>query len=167
MKQILILSALWLTACGQGFHTQSDPRTIAGVNPIFTPYVKMYIDYKGKDINYDIPIQFAILSGNTVGLCTRWSSGERQIEIDQDYWDNYLDEGEKREVIAHELGHCDLNRGHVIRAYPATSIMDPYVFSLSPSTYANYMMELFNPTSATIETTLASEMNCVNDIEVK
>lgn len=169
MRRLFILSLLFLTACGQpGFQTApSDPRTIKGVDPVFAPYVNEYIAHKGAGLYYDIPIQFAELNGNTVGVCTRWSTGERQIQIDREYWDNWLDEGERREVIAHELGHCDLNRGHVAHANPATSIMDPYVFSLLPSNYANYMVELFNPTSATIETTLASEMDCVHDIEVK
>lgn len=169
MRYLFIISMLFFTACGQpGFQTApSDPRTIAGVDPAFAPYVNEYLTYKGSGLNYDIPIQFADLTGNTVGVCTRWSSGHRQIQIDRDYWDNYLDEGEKREVIAHELGHCDLNRDHTIHQYPALSIMDPYVFSLTPSSIVNYMTELFNPAPATSATVLASEYGCVEDIEVK
>lgn len=165
----LIISFLFLSACGQpGFQTApSDPRTIVGVDPVFTPYVNEYLVYKGHGLYYDIPIQFADLDGSTVGVCTRWSTGQRQIQIDKDYWDNWLDEGERREVIAHELGHCDLNREHVDHVYPAISIMDPYVFSLTPSSITNYMTELFSPAPATIQTTLASELDCVHDIEVK
>lgn len=168
MRSLLVLSAFLLTACGQGFKSQNDPRTISGVNPIFKPYVDLYLSHKGTGLRYDIPIQFATLSGNTVGVCTRWSTGERQIQIDQDYWDNYLDEGEKYEVIAHELGHCDLNRDHTPHSMPATSIMDPYVFSLNPSDVAVYMAELFNQSSTTMMTSLSVEKhNCVNDIEVE
>lgn len=167
MKYLLLPIALMLTACGQGFQTKTDPRSISGVDPAFTIYINSYLHYKGSGLAYDIPMQFADLNGNTVGLCTRWSSGERQIQIDRDYWENYLDEGEKYEVIAHELGHCDLNRDHVVHASPATSIMDPYVFSLYSTTIANYMVELFNPSSVTSSTSLASEMDCVHDIEVQ
>ena len=171
MRYLFIISALFLTACGQpGFQTApSDPRTITGVDPAFAPYVNEYISYKGRGLDYDIPIQFSPdLGGNTVGICTRWSNGYRQIQIDKDYWDNWLDEGERREVIAHELGHCDLNRDHTVHQYPALSIMDPYVFSLTPSSIAGYMSELFNPAPITHATTLASmHDDCVNDIEVK
>lgn len=166
MKYVLIPIALMLTACGQGFQTHSDPRTIVGVDPEFAPYVQSYTGYKGRGLNYDIPIQFADLQGNTVGLCTRWSSGERQIQIDRDYWNNYLDDGEKYEVIFHELGHCDLNRDHVSTTNNGVpnSIMYPYVFSLYSTTVANYMAELFNASPATSATSLASEMDCVHDI---
>lgn len=169
MRYLLILAALTMTACSQtGFQVgPSDPRTISGVDPILAPYVNEYVAYKGRGLNYDIPIQFAELNGNTVGVCTRWSTGERQIQIDKEYWDNWLDEGERREVIAHELGHCDLNRDHTPHQYPALSIMDPYVFSLTPSDIAHYMTELFNPAPITHTITLASIHNCVHDIEVK
>lgn len=89
---------------------------------------------------------------------------------DRDYWENYLDDGEKWEVIFHELGHCDLNRDHVnaLNAGVPISIMYPYVFSLYSTTIAGYVTELFNPSSSvTTSTSLASEMDCVHDIEVK
>jgi hypothetical protein len=110
-------------------------------------------------------MQFTDLDDNKVGVCVRWSDGHRQIQIDQYYWENSLDEGEKQEVINHELGHCDLNRDHDTRTangYPI-SIMYPYVFSLMPSTVASYMFELFNSTSSTINTNLAVEMDDVVD----
>jgi len=165
----LVVSFLFLSACAPGFKTQNDPRSISGVDPTFAPYVAKYVSYKGHGLYYDIPIQFADLSGNTVGICTRWSSGERQIQIDKGYWDNYLDEGERFQTIAHELGHCDLNRDHLLdfsNGVPV-SLMYPYAFSISASTIVNYMAELFNPSVSTSITSLASEIDCVKDIEVK
>lgn len=163
-----MLSFLLLTACSKGFQTKVDPRTISGVNPVFQPYIDAYVSYKHSQLNTYIPVQFTDLDGSTVGLCTRWSSGERQITIDQWYWDNYLDEGGKLEVIAHELGHCDLNRDHVEHRSPATSIMDPYVFSLNTYNIVYYMNELFNTSYSTISTSLAAQVDdCVKDVIVE
>jgi hypothetical protein len=168
MRYLFILSTLVLTACAPGFQSINDPHTISGVDPIFQPYINKYIAYKGAPLNYYIPMQFTDLSGSTVGLCTRWSSGERQIQIDKQYWDG-LDEGSRYEVIAHELGHCDLNRDHIstfANGRP-TSVMYPYLFSLTSSTIANYMLELFNPSAtATISSSLTLESDCVIDVKV-
>ena len=167
MRYLLILSALALSACAP-VPPINDPRTISGVDPIFQPYIDEYLSYKGAPLNYYIPMQFSDLDGS-VGVCKRWSSGERQIQIDKTYWE-YLDEGERYEVIAHELGHCDLNRDHVssfANGRP-TSVMYPYLFSLTSSTIAYYMSELFNPSAATTSSSsLAVETDCVVDVEVK
>jgi hypothetical protein len=155
-----------LSACAPGFKV--DPRTISGIDPVFQPYIDEYIAYKDAPLNYYIPIQFTDLSGYTVGLCTRWSTGERQIQIDKAYWDA-MTEGERIQTIAHELGHCDLNRDHLLNFKNGTpvSIMYPYMFELYPSTILNYMKELFNPGVTTMATSLASETDCVKDIKVE
>lgn len=167
MKYLLPLFLL-LTACNHSFPTKTDPRTISGTDPVFQKYVDYYVSIKRSGLHTYIPIQFQDLDGTTVGLCTRWSSGERQITIDPYYWNNALDEGEKYEVIAHELGHCDLNRDHVEHKYPATSIMDPYVFSLNSSNTSYYMNELFSFSSVTSASSMASTLeSCVEDIKVE
>ncbi len=161
----ILLSALLLTGCGRGFHTKHDPRAIHGVNPVFQPYIAQYLSYKGSSLSYDIPIQFADLNGSTVGLCTRWSTGERQIEIDYDYWTYSFDENDKLETIIHELGHCDLNRGHesaMVDGAPV-SLMYPYVFSLLTEDISRYMKELFDPYIFHAETVTS----CVKDIKVQ
>lgn len=158
---------LMLCACNPGFLAENDPRLIRGVDPVFDHYVTAYKTYKGSELSYDIPIQFADLKDNTVGLCTRWSNGYRQIEIDRDYWKNVLTKGEKLNVIFHELGHCDLNRNHTTTLSSdgrPTSIMYPYVFNLYPTSVARYVIELFNNRSIMPEITLGIQSNCVNDI---
>jgi hypothetical protein len=164
----LVVSFLFLSACSQLGYQPPDPRTISGVNPVFQPYVDEYLSYKGYSLDYDIPIQFSDLEDLTAGLCTRWSTGERQIQIDEYHW-NYMNEGQRINLIAHELGHCDLNRDHIldIRNGSPISIMYPYVFTLYPSTIINYMTELFNPTVSTSTASLASHIGCVKDIEVE
>jgi len=142
---LIFIFTFALMSCGQ-FQSIKDPRTIHGVNPIFKPYIDEYIYYKGRGLDYEIAIQFTDLPSNEGGLCTRFASGERQIEIDKDLWDNYLYEDTKLELIAHELGHCDLGRAHLteVRDGKPISIMYPYMFSLYPQTVISYMSELFH-----------------------
>lgn len=146
MRYAAILSILTLTSCGQ-FHSAKDPRTIRGINPIFQPYIEQYTTYKGSLLDYEIAIQFSDLPENQNGRCTKFPSGERQIEIDQEWWDNYSYDNTRFTVIAHELGHCDLNRRHVATLLPngkPTSIMFPYNFSIFPEDMDYYIKELFN-----------------------
>lgn len=173
MKALLILSTLVLTACGQNLSTNKDPRTISGVDPAFVPYVELYKSMKGRGLSYDIPIAFGNQDGNVIGVCTRWSSGHRQIQIDPTYWnDPYTTEHEKISLIFHELGHCDLNRDHVtaLRSnnWPV-SLMYPYNYGYNSPDESYYFNELFNPTSAsTSASTMAShDASCVHDIEVE
>ena len=129
---------------------QKDPRTIHGVNSEIMPYLQQYILFKKAPLKYDIPIQFATLDFPKVGMCTIFSSGERQIEIDNNNWHNFLSEEEKLQLVLHELGHCDLNRNHIMSAKDGVpvSIMYPYVFPLMPEAESYYIDELFNPTFA-------------------
>lgn len=172
MRSLLIISALLMTACGQQLKT-SDPRTVSGIDPAFQSYVDLYKQTKGTGFYYDIPIAFGHQSGNVIGVCTRWSNGYRQIQIDPTYWnDPYTTEHEKISLIFHELGHCDLNRDHVtaLRSnnWPV-SLMYPYNYGYNSPDQSYYFNELFNPTSvSTSETTLAShDAGCVHDVEVE
>lgn len=165
MRYAIVISAILLSACAPVKKT--DPRSIHGVDPAFIPYLNQYLSYKGHALYYDIPIQFADLGGSTVGLCSRWSSGYRQIQVDRDYW-SYADEGHKQELIDHELGHCDLGRDHVYATDAIgdpISIMYPYVFGIYTSAdFTYYMHELFHPAPGTIEQP-SIELSCVVDID--
>lgn len=146
MKYFILLLMLLTTSCAP----HKDPRTITGTDPVFLPYIKEYVGYKGRSLNYDIPIQFSQLSGGKIGLCTRWDSGERQIQIDKTYWMSHEDEGIRLQLILHELGHCDLNRNHTSLMYAdgqPRSIMFPYVFRLDNINVSDYIHELFHPDS--------------------
>jgi hypothetical protein len=154
MKYLFVISFILLSACGKPIR-HVDPRSVSGVHPEFVPYVETYLSHKGGALNYDIPIGFTDLKDNTVGMCTRWSNGYRQIEVDQEYWD-YASDNERSSLIAHELGHCDLNRGH---SDDWNSIMYPYnIGSLN-------FFELFHPGSYSSKT--IAHDDCVKDIEVE
>lgn len=161
MKYLFLLSFIFLSACGQ--QNNNDPRTISGVDSSLLSYKNLYISAKGRGLDYDIPIQFSNLVYPTVGVCTKWSSGYRQIEIDPTYWNN-ISEDIKLQLIFHELGHCDLNRGHTSEiasnGYPV-SFMYPYTFHYYQSQLAGYIVELFSPSSNTTTTTSS---DCVHDI---
>lgn len=167
MKYLLLISISFLVACGSNPTPKpNDPRTISGVDPTFKPYVDLYLQYKGKPLHTDIPIQFTDLDGTKVGVCTRWSTGQRQIQIDRFYWD-YLTNGQKIGTISHEFGHCDLNRDHMPHQYPAISIMDPFVFDIL-SNLNYYMDELFTITDVTPSFShVHQEHDCVHDIKVE
>jgi len=115
MKYLILV--LLLAGCAKDL---SDPRTIHGVDATFVPYVNSYLTekefYLHRGLDYDIPIQFGDLPDNQLGLCTKWTSGYRQIVIDAYYW-KFQSEAQKESVIAHELGHCDLNLEHVDDPY--------------------------------------------------
>ena len=108
-KTLLFSALLLLAACARF----NDPRSIKGIDPTFTPYIDMYKTLKGKRIR-SFSMGFKQLPSPTVGQCTTWSSGYRQIAIDPTYWSSIeRDERSKIGLIFHELGHCDLNRDHL------------------------------------------------------
>ena len=113
MKNLLIITlCLILPACGA--MDPKDPRTIHGIDPAFYSYVGLYLDKKpSHTLDYDISIGFGPMNNpNELGFCRYWtSSSYRQINIDKFKW-NQLSERRKKSLIAHELGHCDLNRPH-------------------------------------------------------
>ena len=161
MKYLFVLSTLLLVACGQP--KAGDPRSINGVDSAFNEEIKTYLDYKSEfrgisGLSYDIPIQFGELDGDTVGLCTRWSNGYRQIVIDRSYW--YSTSYQRRlSLIAHELGHCDLNLGH--NPTPNTIM---YEYNNSYVTRQDFA-ELFGSTVHALEHEHTE--GCVKDIEVQ
>lgn len=164
-KYIFLLSILQLViSCGPnkgGFAT--DPRSFKNTNSIFEPYINLYIENKRSGLYYDIPVQFGELDGLTIGLCTRWSNGYRQIEIDKEYWDS-ASERYRLSLIAHEFGHCDLLKDH-----------SPSIDSIMY--YQNWgslnFDELFNrkvisnKLAFTQQDSLDHHDGCVHDIEVE
>lgn len=136
-------------------------------HPDFIPYITKYLQFKGATkLSRQIPIQFGQLPCQLrkcqVGVCSRWSNGERLIRIDERHWDNYS-ENERFQVLAHELGHCELDRDHVDDksdlGYPM-SIMYSYTFEPHDNQIEYYMKELFTPGKAV---PLLSDMGCVED----
>lgn len=75
-------------------------------NPIFDSYAKGF----PSNIK-QIPIVFADEVENA-GTCHSWFNGYREIEINRKMWNGYSD-SQRRWLIWHELGHCELSKDHV------------------------------------------------------
>lgn len=142
MKKLLA-AVLFLSACAAP-KMPRDSRMIDGVDKEFLPYIQLYLSYKGRPLNYSIAMGFADLSDYTVGECMIFSGGHRQIRVDRQYWKDMLYANEYRiSLIAHELGHCDLNRGH---SHDPSSIMYEY------NNGSTNFYELFHPNGQDFKT---------------
>lgn len=170
MKSIIVCLSLVMVACGKV--TTPDPRTITSTNPEFIPYIQMFEKLYGRKIG-DIPIGFENIMRPTIGQCTRWTSGYKQIRIDPSYWQT-ASEPARIGLIFHELGHCELNRDHLdtVHYYSGIhiagdipdSIMYPYnFFNYSYEELSDYYFyELFHGKTPTL---IASKTGCVVDEE--
>lgn len=168
MRKTIIISFLFLSACAK-FQILHDPRSVHGVDPEIAPYVELYLRHKGAPLSYNISAGFVkSLPDDTAGLCTRWSEGWRQIEIDKEYW-GYISENERRSLISHEMGHCDLNRDHdneFLTNNAPKSLMYYINWGYPDYMESYYMSELFNPnTGATYYKSTNHKDTCVLDVE--
>lgn len=172
MKNLLVVSMLFLTACGQGMQATKDPHPDVGTGPEFVVFVQQFeVDY-GHSIG-SFPIVFGPQNGNVIGVCKRWSDGYAMIEIDPTYWNNtHVSDAQRKALIYHELGHCILNRGHddsyiASNTYGSIpkSIMNSYLMDelAYPSLQAYYTDELFHSGHITI--TAPMHDNCVLDMD--
>jgi hypothetical protein len=111
MKKIIFLIIIGtFLSCSEDYYDNSELN-----NSEFESYLNSFLeegiirgyDYTNKTINF----YFADIKGpdtNTVGLCY---SGNKEIFIDREYWNNAR-EKDKERLIFHELGHCFLKRNH-------------------------------------------------------
>lgn len=76
-------------------------------NPIFDEYTT---DFPSN--TKQIPIVFVEDMKDKAGVCYRWPNGHREVEINETTWVNYSD-SQRRWLIWHELGHCELDMGHM------------------------------------------------------
>ena len=95
-----------------------DPRVSNQIDPEFAGYVQEWESLHPDNKPVTTPMSFAeIPEVGVLGVCITWSkAGEilREIRIDRE---NYNDQKSKDSVgahtiIFHELGHCELDRGH-------------------------------------------------------
>ncbi|RMG20066.1 MAG: hypothetical protein D6730_20520 [Bacteroidetes bacterium] len=84
------------------------------VHPDFQPYVDRFIAEgakRGHDIDFSdtgLSIIFReAVDTETGGVCR----GKHRIEIEKFFWDD-LNDFQREGLIFHELGHCELGRGH-------------------------------------------------------
>jgi hypothetical protein len=113
MKTLTLLTLLAITGCGtlldlnDRFHrgVASDHRNTTDST------FQEYLDELG--LTTDSVIIFKKQKDGIAGSCTTWSDGYKEVQIDPDYWNSYwTTRAEQLELIAHELGHCDLGLGH-------------------------------------------------------
>lgn len=143
MKLLISVALLFLTACGPII---PDPRNIKQTDPAFTKYIGAFEYMYGRSIG-DIPIGFTTtLDGTFIGMCTVWSTGYRQIEIDQEYWNSKnTSELNKIGLIFHELGHCVLNRGHIKDKMKANMYGYDYSVPVSIMYPYNFFSDFYKP----------------------
>jgi hypothetical protein len=137
-KSITVLSCLLMslfTACGSSPPSYTP---VVSIDPQFQSYVT---EFQTQAQNQNKPIvitslvvtMVSSLGGNITGQCTQTDYSSPLVQIGQDAWDSF-DQNGQQELIDHELGHCVLNRVHrpvaLVQdniAYPIT-IMYPYFF---------------------------------------
>lgn len=123
------IAFLILALSGCGYKTYNlDP----GLQPIVAKFEAL-ID---KKIEFSITIVDIDLKWD--GVCYINSDGSREIQLSAHWWPEMSDD-EREETLFHELGHCELGRGHVndlVNNVPV-SIMYPYMFGAEPYYAAN------------------------------
>lgn len=108
----LILAAIAIMFAVTGCKKIKVYRQIA---PEFVPYVASFEQnmrtYRREYDAGNMIMRFATLNNQWVGECIGSYGGQKQVLIDIEYW-NWLDEGQKVQLIWHELGHCWLLQDH-------------------------------------------------------
>lgn len=97
------------------------------IDSAFKPYIKQYVEVKERETGFthtsNPSIAFKSLEGPVIGLCYWYFNGKREIFIDPEYWfSESTTDYDRRLLIFHEMGHCDLDRGH----NGPSSIMEEY-----------------------------------------
>ena len=101
-----------------GVHRVMPDLRQGGIDEAFIPYVEIFESYYGGAIG-DITINF-VPSLEKAARCRRDMDARRSIVVREDSWESLRDLGgddselsDGREfLLAHELGHCVLNKAH-------------------------------------------------------
>ncbi len=160
MKKLLFLSILFLTFqnCRKNPDIGASGEYL--VDPVFEPYVQEFIAEgakRGQTIDFSdsgLIVEFSDGSVQTAsGFCY---VGEHHVVIDKSEWTS-LSEDVRGFLLFHELGHCELDRGHknekfsndvwqsIMRGSPlqGTEVWIPIPFFGFRKDY--FIDELFNP----------------------
>jgi hypothetical protein len=146
---LLIFLAVSVSGCGiicsqEG--TGDVPEMVRHVDPVLESYVGRF-ESEFKPINYGVKVT---VIGNAAGICYKWSTGERKVDIDTKSF-NDMNEDQREELIYHELAHCSLGRNHkdsttlfadVPGVWPA-SVMRTYAFSISEASTYMYKRDYY------------------------
>lgn len=136
-----------------------EREVVEDVHPSFQQYVDRFIEeaaLRGQDIDFldtGLSIQFRdAVDQETGGVCY---TGDHRIEIEKFFWDDLTDL-QREGLIFHELGHCELGRGHRntllpngewasrMRGSPIPDDLSP-VINYTPGRRDYYLDELFDP----------------------
>lgn len=144
---------------------------IINIAPAFQPYVEEFIQAaaeRGVDIDFSdtgLSMQFSAQPLGIAARCMEFGDdrrGSHMIEFDENLW-NIAAPERKAFLVFHELGHCELNRGHENEQLPngAWQTMMQGTIADSPLNNKNsrrpvvfygfrkdyYLDELFNPST--------------------
>ena len=98
--------------------TVLEPKSFAGVHPSLWGYFEAF-EKEAAQRGIDIDLQKSELTGviqdlegeRVAGQCNYHSLRPNHVIIDHEFWENASDLV-KEMVVFHELGHCELARGH-------------------------------------------------------
>lgn len=132
MRVLMLILAiiLFLSSCAK-------PKII--VDPQLAVYVQRFEQALGKKTRFSI--QFGKLDEGLVGVCIDYGDNV-EIKISDYHWPD-LDEAHREEVMFHELGHCELGRGHVngIANGRPISVMYPMNFGDEYAEHRDYYIK--------------------------
>lgn len=134
MKKLIPL--LFLMSCGKSIqdflHINGSPIKKSKTDITFNKFVESFSEQ--FDVIINVPIIFKKINYNYAGVCIKYSTGYKEIQINSIHWENYSLE-QKEQLVYHELGHCVLNRKHndllmETNVNCPNSIMKSYMFSI-------------------------------------
>ena len=142
MKLLGIL--LLLVGCGRGSFDMIETNQMPDVTEVISvellPVVEKFENLIGKQIQFNLSLEPKLidyknggfLDDDIVGVCWKSSNGDnRRVEIKEDAF-NKMNKEAQEELIYHELGHCELDRGHLDTYFSEgcpKSIMNMFAFS--------------------------------------
>ena len=97
MRIIMVLGALFMTACGTAPEVE--------VNPEIAPFVKWFHSECRAPV-LSGKIDFGPVRAQSQGYCQGYSDGTYEIVISRERWDT-MEDVERQVLIAHELLHCE------------------------------------------------------------
>jgi hypothetical protein len=147
-KAVLILGLSVVTsACGR------EPKIEIG--PEFQPYVTRFQE-KGEEVGkpvqiVDLIVKFGQTDPKQDGVCETSDHTSPTILVNERAW-NDMDDLGRESLMFHELGHCVLNRSHVLIKSSdgaPSSLMYPVAISLKTylDNHEYYIRELFRATT--------------------
>jgi hypothetical protein len=154
MKITTIILSFLLVSCN--FPTKKQKRSTGPTDPYFDDYVSEFIDYCRYYTNTDCEVTTTINFVDTlehdraIAMCYDWANDNitNEVLVKKSTWGR-LNEQQRRVVIAHELGHCELHRGHKETLYAiagrelALSVMYHANIYVREEAYDAFMKELF------------------------